>query len=173
MPEEVMLRIEDYMKSGVEFLVGDAPGIDTRFQQILAKHNYRNVTVLSSADEVRNNVGKWNTRFVESGLKSKSHARHAAKDRFMTSQAEAGVMIWDKESPGTIANVIDLVKSGKHCLVFVAGDNNLVNISNNSELENLLINHLDVRDEAQKRLIAYDRRLNKKVPFNQTDSLFD
>ena len=173
MPEEVKARLESYMNSGVEFLVGDAPGIDRTFQELLNRNGYKNVTVLSSADQIRNNVGKWRTRFIDSGLKSKSHSRHTAKDRVMTAEAEAGIMVWDKESAGTIANVIDLVASGKPCLIYVAGDNELINIDSNSSLESLLVNFVDIKHEAEKRLNAYDRRLKKKVHAELPDSLFD
>lgn len=173
MPEEVAARIEDYINLGAEFLVGDAPGIDTVFQAILNSNGYRNVTVLSSAEFIRNNVGNWDTKYIDSGLKSKSHARHAAKDRFMTSEAEAGIMIWDKESAGTLANVIDLVNSGKPCLLFIAGDNELINLETPSTLEVVLSDYQDVKEEAEQRLNAYERRQNKKVQINLTNSLFD
>ena len=173
MPEEVVARIEDYINLGAEFLVGDAPGIDTVFQNILNRNGYRNVTVLSSAEFIRNNVGNWDTKYVESGLKSKSHARHGAKDRFMTSEAEAGIMIWDKESAGTLANVIDLVSSGKQCLLFIAGDNELVNLDNSSALEVILSNFEDVKKEAEQRLNAFNRRQNKKIKVAIPETLFD
>ena len=173
MPEEIVARLEDYMNSNAEFLVGDAPGIDSKFQEILNFHNYKNVTVLSSAEYIRNNKGKWATRFVDSGLKSKSHARHGAKDRVMTSEANAGVMIWDKESAGTLANVMDLVNSGKPCLLYIAGDNELISIDTSSTLETLLSQFEEVRVEAQQRLNAYDRRKNKNVNLDLANTLFD
>ena len=173
MPEEVMSRLETFMEKNAEFLVGDAPGIDSKFQEILKNSGYKKVTVLSSADQVRNNLGNWATRMIDSGLKSKSAARHTAKDRVMTDEAETGVMIWDKESPGTLANVIALVKSGKSCLLYIAGDNELVEIETNSALENLLSRYRDVGEEAKNRLDAYYRRLSKKVHSDLNHSLFE
>lgn len=173
MPEEVMSRLETFMEKNAEFLVGDAPGIDSKFQEILKNSGYKKVTVLSSADQVRNNLGNWATRMIDSGLKSKSAARHTAKDRVMTDEAEAGVMIWDKESPGTLANVIALVKSGKTCLLYIAGDNELVEIETNSALENLLCRYSEVGTEAEQRLNAYDRRTNKKIQIDLNQTLFE
>ena len=173
MPQEVMSRLETYMAKNAEFLVGDAPGIDSKFQEILKKNGYKNVTVLSRADQVRNNLGNWVTRLIDSGLKSKSAARHTAKDRVMTSEAETGVMIWDKESAGTLANVIDLVQSGKSCLVYIAGDNELIEIDTQSTLEDLLNRHTEIGIEAKNRLNAYDKRLNKKLHFEANQTLFD
>ena len=173
MPEEVMSRLETYMAKDAEFLVGDAPGIDSKFQEILKKNGYKNVTVLSSADQVRNNLGNWVTRIIDSGLKSKSAARHTAKDRVMTAEAETGVMIWDKESAGTLANVIDLVNSGKSCLMYIAGDNELIEIDNQSTLEALIAKYQDVGKEVKNRLNAYDRRNKKKIHLSINESLFD
>jgi hypothetical protein len=173
MPEEVVLRLEDYINKDAEFLVGDAPGIDTKFQELLKARNYKKVTILSSADYIRNNLGNWDTRYIDSGLKSKNHARHGAKDRVMTTEANAGVMVWDKESAGTLANVIDLVIAGKPCLLYIAGDNELTNIETVSTLEHALTQFDEVASEAQKRLNAYDRRQNKKVQLDLPESLFD
>ena len=172
MPEEVMSRLEAYMAKNAEFLVGDAPGIDSKFQEILKRNGYQNVTVLSSAGHVRNNLGNWVTRLIDSGLKSKSAARHTAKDRIMTAEAETGVMIWDKESAGTLANVIDLVNSGKSCLIYIAGDNELIEIDNHSTLESLLAKYQEVSTEAKNRLNAYDRRNKKKIRLDLNESLF-
>lgn len=172
MPEEVLLRLEKYMDKDAEFLVGDAPGIDTTFQEILKRNGYKKVTVLSSNDHVRNNLGNWVTRLIDSGLKSKSAARHTAKDRIMTAEAELGLMIWDKESAGTLANVIDLVNSGKSCLMYIAGDNELIEIENQSTLESLLAKYQEVGTEAKGRLNAYDRRTKKKIRVDLNESLF-
>lgn len=173
MPEEVMSRLETFMEKNAEFLVGDAPGIDSKFQEILKNSGYKKVTVLSSAEQVRNNLGEWITRHIDSGLKSNSSARHTAKDRVMTGEAETGVMIWDKESAGTLANVIDLVDSGKNCILYIAGDNELIEIESHSSLENLLSRYRDVGEEAKNRLDAYYRRLSKKVHSDLNHSLFE
>ena len=173
MPEEVMSRLETFMEKNAEFLVGDAPGIDSKFQEILKNSGYKKVTVLSSADQVRNNLGNWVTRLIDSGLKSKSAARHTAKDRVMTSEAETGVMIWDKESAGTLANVIDLVNSGKSCLMYIAGDNELIEIDNQSTLEALIAKYQEVGKEAKSRLNAYARRANKKIELDINQELFE
>jgi hypothetical protein len=172
-PSEVATRLKSYMDSGAEFFVGDAPGIDTKFQELLNANFYKNVIVHSSANCIRNNLGSWPTRFIDSGLKSMSHARHSAKDRVMTAEADSGVMVWDKESAGTLANVIDLVQAGKPCLLYIAGDNELTNIETVSILDSVLTQYDEVASEAQKRLNAYDRRQNKKVQLNLPESLFD
>lgn len=172
-PEVVMERLEVFMNLGAEFLVGDAPGIDTKFQQYLSRNGYRKVTVLTSAGFVRNNVGNWTTIHIDSGLKGKGHARHSAKDREMTLNATAGVMIWDKESAGTLANVIDLVRSGKTCLLYIAGDNQLVQLDNSAEMEAIVCNFADVKFQAEQRLNAYERRKRKNVGVNNLNSLFD
>lgn len=101
-PVEIATKIEDLVKIGATFLVGDAPGSDSAFQQYLSKIRYQNVSVFTSASEVRNNLGKWQTQVIDSGLKSKSAASHAFKDRHMATICDFGIMIWDGISPGTL-----------------------------------------------------------------------
>ena len=83
-PNEVAERLLEWMESTSEFLVGDAPGTDRAFQTFLSFKKYPSVTVYTSADEIRNNLGNWQVEKVESGLKSKSNAVHAFKDRKMS-----------------------------------------------------------------------------------------
>lgn len=58
-PLDVIDLLQDYVRKESKFLVGDAPGIDTAFQKELKKCNVAEVTVCSSAEVVRNNIGNW------------------------------------------------------------------------------------------------------------------
>ena len=125
-PEEVMDSLNSWMRDEVQFLVGEAKGTDAKFQEFFKFSQYKNVKIYYSGDHVRHNFGNWDTEKVDSGLKSKSHAMHAAKDRTMTALANTGLMIWDTLSAGTLSNLIDLLDNGKLCQMYVAGeDSNL------------------------------------------------
>jgi hypothetical protein len=157
-PREIAERLLEWMESSSEFLVGDAPGTDRAFQVFLSSKKYTAVNVFTSADETRNNLGNWHTVKVESGLKSKSNAVHAFKDRKMTQIADIGIMIWDSESAGTLSNVIDLVEQEKECYLWLASESELCRFDNLNSLEKFLTSYPEQTDEAKKRLNRFRKR---------------
>lgn len=171
-PEELTNLLQEWLDQGANFLVGDAPGADSAFQLILKKLKALNVTIYSSAGYVRNNFGQWPHRNVESGLKSKSHAVHAFKDRVMTSEADLGLMLWDCQSAGTLSNVIDMVESGKSCKVWVSLDSDLYSFDNEISLGKWLAQYPEITTEAFKRLRQFRRRETRRQRDAQ-DKLFE
>jgi hypothetical protein len=171
-PQEVSERLTEWMEASYEFLVGDAQGTDRAFQIFLKSKKYSAVTVYTSADEIRNNLGNWKVDKVESGLKSKSNAVHAFKDRKMIQIADIGLMIWDCKSAGTLSNVIDLLGQGKNCFIWVAPDSDLYQFDNSASLDKWMENYPDVRDEALKRLSTYHKREAKRVVLDSQPGLF-
>lgn len=161
-PDEVLENLNSWMREGVEFLVGEAKGTDAKFQEFFKYSKYEKVKIYYSGDYVRHNFGNWQTEKIESGLKSKSHAMHAAKDRTMTSLADTGLMIWDTLSAGTLSNLIDLLHQGKQCQMYVAGeDSNLYYLKTSDDLNRWRDIYPDVFTEAEKRLKTYARRTSR------------
>jgi hypothetical protein len=171
-PQEVGERLTEWMEASCEFLIGDAPGTDRAFQLFLKSKKFPAVTVYTSADEIRNNLGNWQVEKVESGLKSKSNAVHAFKDRKMSQIADIGLMIWDCESAGTLSNVIDLLGQGKNCFIWVAPDSDLYQFDNSVSLDKWMENYPEVRDEALKRLSTFHKREAKRVNLDSQPDLF-
>ena len=171
-PNEIVERLLEWMESSSEFLVGDAPGSDRAFQIFLKSKKYHDVTVYTSADEIRNNLGNWKAEKVESGLKSKSNAVHAFKDRKMSQIADVGLMIWDCKSAGTLSNVIDLLQQGKNCFIWVAPDSDLYQFDNSASLDKWMAHYPAVRDEALKRLFTFYKREAKRAGLNSQPRLF-
>ena len=172
LPSEVEDLLGEKLSIDEIFYIGDAPGSDTAFQYFFAKKNYKNVKIFSSAGYIRNNVGNWDVELVDSGLKSKSNAVHAFKDRHMCKLSSAGIMIWDCQSAGTLSNVIDLVRQGKNCFIWVAPDSDLYQFDNQKSLEKWMNAYQDVRDEALKRLTKFDKREIKRNSTNSQPDLF-
>jgi ssDNA-specific exonuclease RecJ len=111
---------------------------------------------------VRHNFGNWETEKIDSGLKTKSHAMHAAKDRTMTALADTGLMIWDTLSAGTLSNLIDLLNQGKPCQIYVAGeDSNLYYLNTEKDLDRWAERYPEVFEEAEKRLKTFAKRASK------------
>jgi hypothetical protein len=171
-PNEIAERLLEWMEDSAEFLVGDAPGSDRAFQVFLNSQNYPAVSVYTSADEIRNNLGNWQVEKVESGLKSKSNAVHAFKDRKMSRVADIGLMIWDCKSAGTLSNVIDLLGQGKNCYIWVAPDSDLYQFDNSASLDKWMANYAEVRDEALKRLTTFHKREAKRTSQDSQPELF-
>jgi len=161
-PTEVLELINDYVGRKYNFLIGDAPGSDSAFQYFFAQEKYRKVKIFSSAGYIRNNIGSWDWELIDSGLKSKSNAVHAFKDRHMCKLSNFGIMIWDCQSAGTLSNVIDLVRQGKNCFIWVAPDSDLYQFDNQKSLEKWMDVYQDVRDEAIKRLEKFEKREIKR-----------
>ena len=161
-PEEVMENLNSWMREGADFFVGEAKGTDAKFQEFFKFSKYRNVKIYYSGDYVRHNFGNWETEKIDSGIKTKSHAMHAAKDRTMTALADTGLMIWDGLSAGTLSNLIDLLNQGKPCQIYVAGeDSNLYYLNSEKDLERWAERYPEVFEEAEKRLKTFAKRASK------------
>ena len=170
---EVQQYLAEWMDGSCDFLVGDAPGIDRTFQLFLKSKKYTRVTVYTSAEEIRNNLGNWPIEKIESGLKSKSSAVPAFKDRKMSKIADMGMMIWDCKSAGTLGNVIDLTRNEKKCFLWVAPDSELCSFDNYESLEKWMSSYPEVRDEAISRLNTFEKREKKRSTIEEQPNLFE
>jgi hypothetical protein len=158
-PEEVITLLQDLIQDNHTFFIGDAPGIDTTFQQFMVEKGSVNVEIFSSAGYVRNNLGKWREHQIETTLKSKSNALHAFKDREMCKQADLGIMIWDQDSAGTLSNAIDLLSRDKTCFIYNAVDQEFVRFETSESLEEWLTKYPEVAQEAHSRLNRFRNRM--------------
>ncbi|MGY4233043.1 hypothetical protein ACVIIW_001990 [Bradyrhizobium sp. USDA 4449] len=118
LPATLAQRLETIIASGFDIIVGDAPGADKALQKYLLDASYKKVTVYCSGDECRNNLGEWHQKLVSPGKETKGFKFFAAKDREMASSADIGLMVWDGQSPGTVLNVLRLIKAGKKAVLF-------------------------------------------------------
>ena len=160
-PGEVQELLKSYVANEEKFIGGDAVGSDLAFQRFFFDSKCLAVTIYSSAGYVRNNVGHWPEQLIDSGLKSKSNAVHAFKDRKMVEIAKSGIMIWDSESAGTLSNVIDLVEQEKECYLWLAAESELCKFDNSKSLEKFLANFPAQTEEAMKRLNRFRKRKMK------------
>ena len=168
-PEEVQDRLDSWIHTGAHFLIGDANGADSALQEFLASRGHRQVTVFSSATHTRNNKGSWPEERVDSGLKSNSADRHTVKDRRMVKQADKGLVIWDQESIGTLANIVDLVRSNKPVVIFDSRQKELWPLESQAEFRSWSKAFLPQVEAAEKRLERYRKREEKKAKNSQSD----
>ena len=118
LPKRVLERLETMMERGHAIVVGDANGIDKSLQRIFHRAQYPAVSVYCSGPIPRNNLGGWPIRSIEVDPRQKGFQFHAVKDREMALVADFGFMIWDGKSPGTLLNILRLIKAGKMAVLF-------------------------------------------------------
>lgn len=138
LPSEIKQRLNNVINSGHRVIVGDANGADKAVQKHLYDAAYDKVTVFCSGDSFRNNLGQWETHKVTPSKNVKGFQFYAAKDREMAREADFGLMIWDSKSPGTILNVLRLVRAGKKAVLFNVPDKQAINIKSTSDWEEFL-----------------------------------
>jgi probable addiction module antidote protein len=117
LPTAALERLDNVIENRLPVLVGDANGADKAVQMHLADNGYEPVTVFCTGVDCRNNLGAWTTRHIDAPNGASGFQFYAAKDREMAREAEFGLMIWDGMSPGTVLNVLRLVRAGKKALL--------------------------------------------------------
>ncbi len=137
LPAEVTTRLENVIARRHHVLVGDANGGDKAIQTYLRDASYEDVTVFASGTP-RNNLRPWPSRVITPPNRAKGFAFHAAKDREMARAADFGLMIWDGKSPGTVLNILRLVRAGKIAVLFSVPDRRAINFKGTADWEDFL-----------------------------------
>lgn len=135
---EVRQRIDRIIERRLPVLVGDANGADKAVQEYLRSKNYDLVEVFCSGDSCRNNTGHWPVRMIPVKGKRRDFSFYAIKDRAMADEASVGLMLWDKESVGTLMNVLRLVWRHKKGVVFIAPDREFIDIKDDEDWSRLV-----------------------------------
>ena len=136
--EAVKSRLSTIVEKGFHVIVGDANGADKAFQIALAGMRYANVTVFCSGPECRNNIGQWNVNHVPVDAKLKGRDFYTQKDKAMAGEADYGFVLWDGESPGSISNVIEMLKRNKRAVVYLSPEKQFYVISQLDDAKKLL-----------------------------------
>jgi hypothetical protein len=136
--EPIRTRLEEIVRRGMAVLIGDANGADKAMQRQLAALQYPHVTVYFVGSAPRNNEGAWETHRVETPPGARGFDFYSAKDRVMAEAAECGLMLWDGDSRGTLANVENLTKGGKPVAVYVGPRQRFINVRSEADM-NVLI----------------------------------
>lgn len=115
-PNKVKDELNRVISAKSKIIIGDAPGADTRVQDYLSDAGYKNVTVYTTDNTVRNNVGNWNVRKISGNGKETEREVRAQKDIAMSNKSTKGIVISsddDRIDSATSLNVKRLLNSGK------------------------------------------------------------
>lgn len=150
--EEVRRRLDQMVEREMCILLGDANGADRAVQTWLHERGYPAVTVFCTGEECRNNVGRWPVEVVQPPHRKRDFAFFTAKDSAMAAGADAGFMLWDGESTGTVVNVARLVGEGKGTLVWVRPRKTFLTLRTLEDLPEML---RSCSNDAEKRIMRY------------------
>lgn len=135
LPPEVSEKIIELCKSGVTFLLGDAPGADTLFQKLFLDFGYSKVFIYHVDSSPRNNLGSWDSIRVDTTRKSKNWLYFGMKDIEMTKSCDKSLIIWDGESDGSVLNCFRALNQDKKVLLFNIDEKSKVKFENMIEFE--------------------------------------
>ena len=136
---EVLRQIDNVLNEGCTVLIGDANGVDKAVQSYLSAKQYPEVVVFCVEGKWRNNVGNWPVKSIEAADVSQEDSDYfSAKDRVMARECEYGFLIWDGRSPGTLTNMIDLMKEAKPIIVYVTRQKRFYTLWTSEDLGKML-----------------------------------
>jgi hypothetical protein len=127
-------RLDRIVEKDLPVLVGDAAGADDAVQRYFRGRGFGNVTVFSTDERPRHNVGEWPVRVIRPGRACGDLGVHASADRAMASEATVGFMLWDGRSRGTLMNVLRLVAQGKPVVLYLQPGRSFVEIRRRLDL---------------------------------------
>lgn len=161
---EVLKNLKKIMENNDKIFVGDADGVDKTIQTFLKSKSYNNVIVYSM-ENVRNNIGNWENIKIFTTLKKNTREYFTEKDKKMAEIADEGFMIWNKESKGTLNNIINLLIMNKKVQLYIQekNKNTFYNLSNIKELENIVL------ESNSKKLEETYNTLLKRAKINYID----
>jgi hypothetical protein len=142
---DVRKRLDRIVEKHLMVLIGDANGVDKAVQTYFFGHRYRNVEVFCSAGRCRNNVGNWHVRSIKAQSRPGTFDFYAAKDRLMAIEADAGFMIWDGKSKGTLLNVFRLIKNDKAAVVYRSSDRHFWELRHLSDWEGFAVDTWELK----------------------------
>jgi len=121
LPKPVRERLDMAMKTKMDVVIGDAPGIDRQVQRYLNRKKYEQVTVYGPGKSVRYSANKsWRTKAIDAPeFEIGSKEWLAKKDIEMEKVSTEGLaVVLDEGSGATRRNVERLIKHHKKVSVY-------------------------------------------------------
>jgi hypothetical protein len=144
--QDVRERLKNVLSQGFEVVVGDANGADKAVQNFLMDEKYPRVTVFCAGNTCRNNVGNWKVSQIQVAPHIKGRDFYTKKDKEMAEIADYGFVLWDGKSPGSYANIMELLKRKKKALVYFSPEKSFFTVSKLDDAR-LLMNMCDTASQ--------------------------
>ena len=109
--DDTIQELNKIIQHGDTVLIGDCRGADAAVQEYFADSGYKNVIVYVSGNNVRNNIGGWEVRYISVCYETKGYDFYIQKDIAMVESADRGLMLWDGKSKGTKRNIEHLSRN--------------------------------------------------------------
>lgn len=135
---QIRERLDNIINQEFSVILGDANGADKAMQQYFAESEYRHVSIYCAGSVCRNNIGNWKANFVDIDPKLKGRDFYTQKDKEMAAIADYGLVLWDGKSPGSLNNIMELLKRNKKALVYFAPSMEFFTISHLQDAHDLL-----------------------------------
>jgi hypothetical protein len=160
--EDIHARLDSIIAKELPVLVGDANGADKAVQAYLHSRDYKNVEVFCMRGNCRNNVGNWKLREVDSQNGATGREYYTLKDEQMTKESSVGLMLWDGESRGTLANAARLLHQEKKVVIYLAASGKFRTLRTKADLRSLSeVSDRPIRTRARKQTPQLERKMAK------------
>ena len=116
------------IKNKHEIFVGDCNGVDSSIQFYMQNKGYNNLTVYYVGENPRNAIDSFYHQHVETESNLTTYQFYQQKDIRMTEDADAGFVIWDEETKGSLDNIRRLKELKKPVLVYSTKQNKLLKV---------------------------------------------
>ncbi len=157
--KKITQTLDRLIERDLTIIIGDANGADKAVQGYLVNKQYRNVIVFCMQNQCRNNLGDWQSRHVEAGLKKNGFEFYAVKDLAMAKETDYGFMLWDSKSKGTLNNIVNLLRDNKRVVVYFSPTKTLHKLTNMGDLSKIL----EKCDKESIRKFEKDRSLSNLI----------
>jgi len=111
--------LEELVEGNKTILIGDAYGVDKAVQEYLHRNEYQNVIVYYSGENIRNNIGNWQTEHILNPDNLMGRLLYKLKDKAMDDDCDSALMFWNGKSKGTQLNMEYLDELDKYYLAVV------------------------------------------------------
>ena len=156
--DAIIERLNNIIDKGYNIAIGDADGADCGIQEFFAGKQYQNINIYCSGSTCRNNLLNWPIKNIEVDPKIKGRNFYMVKDYAMAKASDYGFMLWDGKSPGTMNNILNLLKDQKTTLVYYSPLNNFFTVNDIVSLDNLLENCKPDQIEDMNKKISFSVR---------------
>ena len=136
--KKVTRTLDRLIERDLTIIIGDANGADKAVQSYLVNKQYRNVIVFCMQNQCRNNLGDWQSRRVETSLRTNGFEFYAVKDLAMVKETDYGFMLWDSKSKGTLNSIVNLLRENKPVVVYFSPTKTLHRLTTLGDLLKIL-----------------------------------